>query len=169
MEKLQLNGVWLHMTCGCGHIFRGGPHLPVWLPVGSKSAAEQSGRSHLCCPSAGYPPGGAKERSSAGHVPACNEPETMATAQRHHLYVSSGWMCICSCLSGCLQTHFYLHAPVRTHNSVTLTHIKKSVKLRNIKHRVGFKLNWHNADWINHADNQMLTQTACRNIAASLM
>lgn len=30
------------------------------------------------------------ERSSAGQAPFCSGPETIATAQRHHLYVSVG-------------------------------------------------------------------------------
>lgn len=74
---------------GCGHTLRGWSHLPVRWPVSSRSAAVWSGRSRLCCPSAGSPPGGAMECSSAGHAPSCSEPETMTTAQRHHLYVSS--------------------------------------------------------------------------------
>uniref|UniRef100_A0A3Q2YIE9 Uncharacterized protein n=1 Tax=Hippocampus comes TaxID=109280 RepID=A0A3Q2YIE9_HIPCM len=56
-------------------------------PVGSKNAAEPPGRSHLCCPSADCPPGGARVHCSAGHAPSCSEPETMSLTQRQcHKY-----------------------------------------------------------------------------------
>ncbi len=84
------------------------------------------------------------ERSSAEHAPSCSEPETMATAQRHHLYVSSGRICIVGSLL--VQTHFYLHAPVRTHDSITPTHRHSGVNFRNFKHGGGFRLNSNNAN-----------------------
>lgn len=84
----------------------GWSHLPVWRPVSSRSAAGWSGHSRLCCPSAGSPPGGEMECSSAEHAPSCSEPETMAMAQRHHL----PYMChlggyIQSARSGTTQSH----------------------------------------------------------------
>ena len=94
-------------SCGCGHMEGFWSHLPVWQPASSRSAPVWSGHSRPCCPSAGSPPGGATGRSSAERAPSCSEPETMATAQRHHLHVSSGRMrTICSLIVAA-DTHFF--------------------------------------------------------------
>lgn len=68
------------------------PHLLIEQRVGSKNAAEPPGRSHLYCPSADCPPGGARVHCSAGHAPSCSEPETMSLTQRQcHKY---GTVCL---------------------------------------------------------------------------
>lgn len=60
---------------------KGSSHLPVWWLWSSRSAAGWSGHSRPCCPSAGSPPGGARERSSAERALSCSESETMATTK----------------------------------------------------------------------------------------
>lgn len=76
------------------------------------------------------------ERSSAEHAPSCSEPETMATAQRHHLYVSLGWICTVGAL--------IVGADAQLHH--THTRRQPGVNLRNFKHTVGFRLDSDSAD-----------------------
>ncbi len=138
------------MSGGCGQTQSSRSHLPVWWPVSSRSAAGWSGHSRLCCPSAGSPPGGEMEHSSAEHAPSCSEPETMATAQRHHIYVSLGWIRTVSSLIVSADTLLF----ACTSNAITPAHTQIGVDLKSFKHTVGFRLNSNNAYLIDHANNQ---------------